>query len=129
MIEEATAPDPVTDADLDSWEKLCAEAAPGPWRWRRWNEPSGEFATPNRRRKSGWSDSVGDHYALLLQGKSPYANPDCHDAHILGIPWPSRRVSLIITGLGHEEEAFIAESRMIIPRLLAEVRRLRKSVE
>lgn len=99
---------PMTDAELAEAEKLCEHATPGPWRWGDWRTTFGliesEFRLTLEHNKTHGADpspvhrNRGDGCLLVMHADEP---PSTADA------------------------TFIAAARALVPRLLAELARLK----
>ncbi|MFI6984214.1 hypothetical protein ACIBSV_37225 [Embleya sp. NPDC050154] len=108
-------PEPLTDEDLDEIEELAAGATPGPWHVRQ----------------------LDDDYAMSLVAVGTV--PDTG----LGERWPDfdhreivaatlvqhPRYVDVADGRWDENALFIAHARRDVPRLVAEIRRLRLLLE
>lgn len=132
----------MTPKELAEIEARAEAAFPGPWEWRSPLDAAGPWAQkkrsrPNAKRTREWSDDVGDHFALLLQGvpgwhvepkttkqPSEIEGLDIFGGAVLGVHWPERKKEVEISGLTHKDRQFIAHARTDVPALVAEVRRL-----
>jgi hypothetical protein len=114
----------LTEVELAQAEALCAQATPGPWVWAE--------ETFNRR-------ASGDRpeWAYLLLGPAaacmagvPAGDLDAADFdQVMGLPWSSVEGNVLVNAVPTpEDQLFIAAARELLPRALAEVRRLRKRV-
>lgn len=109
-------PEPVSDdLDLDAIEELCAAATPGPWFVRNLDDDHamnmvGVGTVEDSGRAQRWPDF--DHRELIAATLVQHPRyVDCADER-----WD-------------ENAAFIAMAREAVPRLVAEVRRLRRLLE
>ncbi|MYX37025.1 MULTISPECIES: hypothetical protein [unclassified Streptomyces] len=110
-----TSPEPLSDGELDELEELARAATPGPWFVR----------------------GLDDEHAMNLVAVS--TTPDTG----LGERWPNfdYREIVAATLVQHpryvdaaderwdENAQFIATAREVVPRLVAEIRRLRRQLE
>lgn len=94
---------PLTDEELAAIETRAEKATPGPWRWEYPNLEELRIDDPDIRE--------GDVTPYLVTDGVPDADPVLDD--------------ICDPMVGIEDAAFIAHARQDIPRLLAEVRRLR----
>jgi hypothetical protein len=113
--------EPLTEQDLDAIQKRADEATPGPWHWthKACNEEIAE-REKERGRKPKWRNK----WIFRLQG-SP--RDDAWDKVIAELNWESVKGSEIAQSHPAPVDCtFIAHARTDVPRLLAEVRRLRE---
>jgi hypothetical protein len=89
----------ISDAELDALEALAEGAVKGPW--KSYLEGRDHFAGDNFIRTGGDDTDGPDMYVQLYYGTKPVIDVATHD--------------------------FVAAARQAIPRLVAEVRRLRAS--
>lgn len=94
-----TPPAPLTEAELDAIEARAAAATAGPWSWARFGKPDPE-------------------------------GPDICSASVMDEDMETEHRGIVVTDAGHyppsqEDGEFIIASRVDVPRMLAEVRRLR----
>ena len=85
----------MTDSELATWQTLCDQATPGPWRW--WTSCS------FRRLSSDATGKDGDVLHGTIQLSDGHTDVACSD----------------------EDKAFIAESRTALPACIDELRRSR----
>jgi len=95
-------PDELTDAELDAIEARAEASLPGPW------EASVE----------GRDHTSGDDVILTGDGRDPAASPDIYVTLSYWSDEPPRRTPPAVLD-------FIAAARQDVPRLVAEIRRLR----
>jgi hypothetical protein len=105
----------LTEADLDAIDQRARAATGGPWYVRTLND---DFAaglvavstSPDTGRAERWPDFAAAEMVAATLVQFPNRYIDCVDER-----W-------------HENAAFIAHAREDVPRLLAEIRRLRAQV-
>lgn len=93
---------PITEQELDEMQEICEAATEGPWCY---DEMHWEITTPQRK----------DGYWLIVSEARQTPDQEYH-----------------VDQFGHSYDAnfaFIAHSRSDMPRLIAEVRRLREMYE
>ncbi|MFE0131973.1 hypothetical protein ACFWY6_10410 [Streptomyces sp. NPDC059037] len=109
------APAPLTDDDLDGIEEIAAAATPGPWHMRQLDDDHAMSlvavsTVPDTGRGERWPGfDHGEIVAATLVQQPRYV--DAAD------------------GRWDENARFIARARQDVPRLVAEVRRLRRLLE
>lgn len=105
-------PDALTDADLVEMEERAEAATPGPWYVRLLDDDhaAGLVAVstiPDSGRDDGWPDFAAGQMIAATLVQFPNRYIDCSDQR-----WD-------------ENASFIAHARNDVPRLIAEIRRLR----
>lgn len=117
---QATPHAALSDEDLEAIEARCRAARPGPWHWT--HDLVNEYV---RSRRSGkhWRE----RYIYLLQGRGQRFQ-DSSDARVLGLEWNLIKGDTFCGSPRPADAAFIAAARSDVPRLLAEVRRLREEL-
>ena len=98
-LERQTEQIPMTDADITGIESRCAAATPGPWVW--------DVELP-KRAPEGFVELTSGGYYVLTSELDSNGMP-----FILGSP---------------ADFSFVAHSRTDLPRMLAEVQRLRAAI-
>jgi hypothetical protein len=119
------------DAELDGLDQLARKATPGPWVWdeERWNDAVAPLGRSGRRRARP-GRSVRETFVYYLRGPARGGvHPPCDpwDYHVVcALQWSQVRGDTLCNC--HPEGAdaeLIARAREALPRLVAEVRRLR----
>jgi hypothetical protein len=110
-----TADAPLSDDDLAAMEERARAASAGPWHWTE------HAVNTDIRARHGTRSR--QQYVYLLQG-SP--RMDQFDREIMQLRWSAVKGSTLINaGPAPVDAAFIAHAREDVPRLIAEIRRLR----
>ncbi|TWJ12860.1 hypothetical protein LX16_3627 [Stackebrandtia albiflava] len=108
--------DPVSEAELDELEELCAAATPGPWFVRVLDDDAAMNLV---------AVSTRDGSRSATEPWPQFDNGEIVAATLVQSP----RYVDIDDERWDENAVFIAEAREAVPRLVAEVRRLKRQIE
>jgi hypothetical protein len=111
--------DPLSEEDLAAIGERCRKATPAPWHWTQ--------DVVNDYLRSRGRGSYREQYLYILQGRG-HRYQDSWDANIMRLQWSQIKGNTFCGFARDEDAAFIAAARTDVPRLLAEVRRLRAAL-
>lgn len=113
----AVGADGLSEDDLAAIEERCRGLTPAPWHWTQ--DIVNDYIRDGRGRRA-WRDQ----YVYILAGRGQRYQ-DSWDHNVLRLQWSQIKGDTFMGSPSKKDAAFIAAARSDVPRLLAEVRRLR----